>query len=105
MVSFLPEDLQAVRDDREGLIRSTVEEIARFETPARFLARKALEDMEYDGVRIQAGQNVLVCLGAANRDPARFPTPIASISGVQTTRISPLAPGRTFASGQTLPEP
>jgi cytochrome P450 len=70
-----PDSLQALRDDREGLIRSTVEEIARFETPALFVARKAREDIEYDGVRIQAGQNVLVCLGAANRDPARFPDP------------------------------
>jgi cytochrome P450 len=70
-----PDDLQALRDDREGLIRSTVEEIARFETPARFVARKAREEMEYGGIRIQAGQNVLVCLGAANRDPARFPDP------------------------------
>ena len=70
-----PEDLQALRDDCEGLIRSTVEEIARFETPARFVARTAREDMEYGGVRIQAGQNVLVCLGAENRDPAHFPNP------------------------------
>ena len=31
--------------------------------------------MRYEGTLILAGQNVLICLGAANRDPARFPHP------------------------------
>ena len=37
--------------------------------------RLALSDVEVGGQRIRKGDQVLLCLGAANRDPAAFPAP------------------------------
>jgi len=37
--------------------------------------RVTAEPVTVDGVQIPAHEQVLVCLGAANRDPGRFPAP------------------------------
>jgi cytochrome P450 len=52
-----------------------VEEIMRFKTPVQFGVRWAPQDTEVAGVPVPAGGEVLVLLGAANRDPRRFPQP------------------------------
>ena len=39
------------------------------------LHRGACEDIDYDGVRIASGTNVLMAWGAANRDPRVFEDP------------------------------
>jgi cytochrome P450 len=69
-----PEQLEAVRADR-GLIRRATEEGLRWEAPLTGIARLALHDAEVAGVRIPAGAVVSVCLGAANRDDARWSHP------------------------------
>ena len=68
--------LHAVRADR-NLIPQVIEEALRWETPLLTVARTAAEDMELGGVRIPSGGLVAVSLGAANRDPARYPHPDA----------------------------
>ena len=52
-----------------------VEEVLRFEPPVHFGVRYAAADAEIDGVPVAKGSTVLVLMGAANRDPARFPDP------------------------------
>lgn len=52
-----------------------VEEILRYEPPVQFVIRWAGEDTEIMGVPVPADSLVLVLLGAANRDPGRFPDP------------------------------
>jgi hypothetical protein len=47
------------------------------ETPALTVARTATRDTELGGVRIPAGALMAVSLGAANRDPGRYPDPDA----------------------------
>jgi cytochrome P450 len=69
-----PGQLDAVRADR-GLVPQAIEEALRWETPALTVARTATRDVELGGVRIPAGGFVAVSLGAANRDPARYPDP------------------------------
>jgi cytochrome P450 len=71
-----PGQLDAVRADRD-LVPQAIEETLRWETPLLTIARTATEDLELGGVRIPAGGFVAVSLGAANRDPGRYPDPDA----------------------------
>jgi pimeloyl-[acyl-carrier protein] synthase len=58
-----------------ALIPSAVEELLRYESPSQQTTRIAPEDLELGGKRIRAGQAVIAVMGAANRDPERFPDP------------------------------
>jgi len=49
----------------------------RFDAPLHLFARYALEDVEFAGVELKKGQKIGLLLGAANRDPDRFPLPDA----------------------------
>ncbi len=71
-----PGQLEAVRADRE-LVPQAIEEALRWETPLLTIARTPTVDVELGGVRIPAGGFVAVSLGAANRDPGRYPDPDA----------------------------
>jgi cytochrome P450 len=71
-----PDQLDAVRADR-GLVPQAIEEALRWETPLLTVARIATQDVELGGVSIPAGGFVAVSLGAANRDPGRYPDPDA----------------------------
>jgi cytochrome P450 len=57
-----------------ALLPTAIEEFLRFEGPVETSTyRVATEDLEIGGVRIAAGDPVMVVLLAANRDPDRFP--------------------------------
>jgi cytochrome P450 len=69
-----PEQLDAVREDPASLT-AAVNEAVRWETPLQFVPRLATRDTELAGVRIPAGATVMVVIGAANHDPARWDEP------------------------------
>jgi len=69
-----PDQLERLRRDR-SLIPAAAEEILRFESPVQMTSRHALQDGEFAGRRVKAGEALQLFLGAANRDPARFPEP------------------------------
>lgn len=69
-----PDQTRRLRDD-PSLVPAAVEEMLRFESSVQLDARTSLEPAEIAGTRIPAGQVVLTLLGAANRDPARYPDP------------------------------
>src|SRR6267143_1097352 len=69
-----PDQLQRLRDDLT-LIPSAVEELLRYESPSQHTARIAPRDTEIGGKQIRKGQAVIAVMGAANRDPERFPDP------------------------------
>ncbi|MFI8091871.1 cytochrome P450 [Streptomyces sp. NPDC086080] len=70
-----PEQLATLRA-RPELADDAVEELLRYLTISHLGAsRAALTDVELNGVRIPAGDTVVVALPAANRDPAHFPDP------------------------------
>ncbi len=69
-----PDQFARLRRDR-ALIPSAAEEILRFESPVQMTPRHAVADGELAGRKVKAGDALLLFLGAANRDPARFPDP------------------------------
>jgi cytochrome P450 len=55
---------------------AAIEELIRFTAPVPHATfRVTAEPVTLDGVQIPAHDQVLVCLGSANRDPGRFPAP------------------------------
>ena len=69
-----PERLAALCDT-PAAIEAAVEELLRFDSPAQLISRTAVADFTWRGAAIRAGDVVLACLGAANRDPAVFAAP------------------------------
>jgi cytochrome P450 len=58
-----------------GLAAAYVEEVLRVDSPVQLTERFAGQDAEVAGVEIPAGAELIVLLGAANRDPERFAEP------------------------------
>ncbi len=54
-------------------IKSAVEEILRFQSPNQLGNREVMGNVTVCGHRFQPGDQVTLCIGAANRDPGRFP--------------------------------
>lgn len=69
-----PDQLEALRSS-PGHLPAAVEELLRYDSPLQRAWRRARVDMELGGKRIAAGDDVVLVLGAANRDPAAFPDP------------------------------
>jgi cytochrome P450 len=59
----------------DTITNSTVEEFFRFDAPLQLFERVAVEDVIYHGHRVQQGETIGLLLGAANRDPRKFPQP------------------------------
>lgn len=69
-----PEQLELLRRAPE-LIGNALEELLRFEPPFQLTSRVAAEDTELRGKAVRQGQEVVLGLAAANRDPERFADP------------------------------
>ena len=70
-----PGQFQALLADL-GQLPVAIEELIRFTAPVPHATfRMTAEPVTLAGVQIPAREQVLVCLGAANRDPGRFPAP------------------------------
>jgi cytochrome P450 len=76
MVALLrhPAELARVRAD-PSLVAPAGEEMIRYDSPLHMFVRTAAADVTIAGVRIPAGAKIAALLGAANRDPAVFPSP------------------------------
>jgi cytochrome P450 len=69
-----PDILARVREDR-ALVRAAIEESLRWTSTDPTFARYVAKDLDYYGVSVPAGSVLHMCLGAANRDPARWTNP------------------------------
>jgi cytochrome P450 len=58
-----------------ALIESAVEEMLRYDCPVQWTSRLCHEQTEFAGQTIEGGRIILGCVGAANRDPAKFADP------------------------------
>jgi cytochrome P450 len=71
-----PDELQRLRSD-PTLMPTAVEELLRYESPSQHTARLAPADAVLGDAKIPEGDAVIAVMGAANRDPDRFPDPDA----------------------------
>ena len=69
-----PEQLQHLRKNPE-LMDVAIEEMLRYDSPQQLAWRSATEKLVLGGQVIQKGEQVMLLLGAANRDPAHFENP------------------------------
>ena len=70
-------DLQQAPDEEaeEHILGLAVDEFLRFESSNQLGNRRALQATQVNGVDLQAGALVTLCIGAANRDPAVYENP------------------------------
>ena len=69
-----PDQLAALRADR-SLYGAAIEEMLRWETPLQRVKRMTTTRVELGGERIEAGERLMLLIGAANRDPQAFERP------------------------------
>ncbi len=87
-----PDVLDAVREDRQ-LLRSAIDESLRWMPTDPMFSRHVTRDVDFQGVHLPEGAVLHLCLGAANRDPARWERP----DEYDITR--PPKPALAFGSG------
>ncbi|WP_067901851.1 cytochrome P450 [Nocardia vaccinii] len=69
-----PEILAAVRADRT-LLRPAIDEALRWQPTDPMFSRYVMRDTNFHGVHLPEGAVLHLAIGAANRDPARWPDP------------------------------
>jgi cytochrome P450 len=69
-----PEQLEAVKAN-PALIPAAVDESLRWNPTNPIFSRLVAQDAELCGVNLPAGAALEICVGAANRDPARWENP------------------------------
>jgi cytochrome P450 len=69
-----PEQLELLRR-QPGQIPAAIEELLRYDSPVQLTSRIALADRVFHGRHFRRGQQIVLLIGAGNRDPARFTDP------------------------------
>ena len=69
-----PKEFEKLKEDRT-LAKTAVEETLRYDPPVLFTARVAMTDIEAEDITVSKGEQVILLLGAANRDPDVFDDP------------------------------
>ena len=69
-----PEQLELLRAAPER-VPAALEELLRYDSPVQLTSRIVKRDCELDGRRLRRGQQLVLLLGAANRDPEVFADP------------------------------
>ncbi|MDQ8705973.1 cytochrome P450 [Streptomyces sp. LHD-70] len=85
-----PDQLERLRAD-ESLLPGAVEELLRYDCSVQLTMRTAFEDLDISGTTVPAGESIVVLLGAANRDPDRYPDP--DRLDLTRTRVRPMSFG------------
>lgn len=96
-----PDQFERLKLDA-ALIPLAVEELLRYESPSQHTARLAPDDVTLGGKSIRKRQAVIAVMGAANRDPERFPDPDRLDLGRQNNRHVAFAWGGHFCFGAPL---
>ncbi|TPQ18219.1 cytochrome P450 [Streptomyces sporangiiformans] len=98
-----PEQLQAVREDRDLIERAFVETL-RYTPPVHMIMRQTAAEVTLSGGTVPPGATVTCLIGAANRDPERYREPdrfdIFRDDLTTTTAFSAAADHLAFALGR-----
>jgi cytochrome P450 len=65
-----------------------IDELLRYDSPVQFFLLFAKDDIPFKGKNIRAGSQLLVCIGAANRDPKAFENPDQIVIGRKPAHLS-----------------
>jgi cytochrome P450 len=68
-------DQRALLHAQPDLIKTTVEEVLRYESSNQLGNRITTEAVELSGIPMPAKTQITLCIGAANRDPSQFDQP------------------------------
>ena len=85
-----------------SLVRGAVEEVLRYESSNQLGNRRTVADIVVGGVAMPAGTGVTICIGAANRDPARFAEPDQFDVGRSPNRHLAFGTGIHSCAGMSL---
>jgi hypothetical protein len=96
-----PDQFAALRADPTKA-RAAFEEALRLETPVQTFFRTAAREVEIGGATIPEGEKVLMLLGAANRDPRKWPDPDRYDIGRSTAGHVAFGAGVHMCVGQLL---
>jgi len=96
-----PDQLEMLRV-RPELMTNTVEEVLRYDSSVTDSGRIANKDIVIDGIEIQQGESMTLCLAAANRDPATYPDPDRFDIKRMDTHHQSFGGGRHFCLGAHL---
>lgn len=69
-----PDQWELLKDD-PSLVKNTINEAIRLESPIRGFSRRVMRDCEVGGVSLAAGTQVLLLYGSANRDERKWDDP------------------------------
>jgi len=84
-------------------MKTAIEEGLRFNGPLKGTMRVAGEDMVIADKQVRAGDRILLLMGAANRDPAKFEDPERFDATRYPTCICHSATASTFVSALRWP--
>jgi cytochrome P450 len=95
-------DLRRRAAGDDALLRRVIEEVARHDPPIHNTRRFVARDGIVAGKAMKAGDQILVVLAAANRDPMRYARPHAFDPGRSDRSCFTFGAGRHACAGQTI---
>jgi cytochrome P450 len=87
---------------RNAPIRSVVEEILRWSSPALHVLRTPLRDLQLHGVSIKAGEPIALWIASANRDESMFAEPDEFVPTRSPNRHLAFSTGPHYCIGAAL---
>lgn len=96
-----PDQMRRMAED-ESLGESAVDELLRYDSSQQLAWRVATEEVEVGGHLFHPGEQLMLLLGAANRDPAAFPAPDTLDLGRSPNRHLSFGRGRHNCMGAWL---
>ncbi|MEV0385745.1 cytochrome P450, partial [Nonomuraea sp. NPDC050643] len=100
-LSARPDVAEALRAS-PALVPSAVAELVRFDPPVQMITRWATRTQTLGDREIPAGDKVVLVLGSANRDPARFTAPDEIVVDRDTSRQCGFGMGVHYCLGAQL---